>query len=121
MAEAWFFDVLPCRPQPYEDECLSGYLLRLADANGVRHFGDWVADLFPTWPSQQRIVLLDWEYPIDGWGRISLRTQLAPSALQRLTVVPWLQKFRSVAVISQEKNLSPGHFVHDIVLRPLQV
>ena len=121
MAEPWFFDVLPCRPPPYADECLSGYLLRLAAANGVSHFGEWVADLFPTWPSLQRIVLLRWEYPIDSWGRIPLRAQLAPSALQRLTIMPWLQKFRAPPVITQEKYLSPGHFVHDIVLSSLQV
>ena len=30
MAEAWFFRAYPCRPVPYPDECLSGYLLRLA-------------------------------------------------------------------------------------------
>jgi len=121
MTEPWFFDVLPFRPQPFVDECLSGYLLRLADANGINHFGDWVADLFPTWSSLQRLVLLRWEYPIDSWGRIPLRTQLAPSALQRLTIAPWLQKFRSLPVIVPGKQLSPGHFVQDMVLGTLQV
>ena len=33
MSEPWFFEVLPYRPSPYSDECLSGYLLRLAEVN----------------------------------------------------------------------------------------
>ncbi len=49
MAEPWFFDVLPYRPAPYPGECLSGYLLRLAEVNGFI-FWDLAADLFPVCP-----------------------------------------------------------------------
>jgi hypothetical protein len=36
MEAPWYFEVLPCRPRPYADECLSGYLVRLAAANRIR-------------------------------------------------------------------------------------
>lgn len=121
MANPWFFDVYPNRPQPYIDEGLSGYLLRLAAANGVMRFEDFVVDLFPMWPFSQRLNTLRWEYPVDDWGRIPLRTQLPLATLCGLTVIPWLQKFRSLPTVTHKHHLGPGHVLHDIVQPQLQV
>ena len=79
LAEPWYYDVLPCRPPPYAGECLTGYLLRLAEANHLASFPDLVFDLFPLWSETLQLGLLRWEYPVDDWGRLPLRTQLPPS------------------------------------------
>ena len=121
MAEPWFFEVLPCRPPPYPGECLSGYLLRLAQANGFVSFWDLASDLFPMWGGPHQISLLRWEYPVDEWGRIPLRTQLSLTELRRLTVAPWLEKFRPPLVLTRPGYLSPGHFLQDVVNPDLQV
>ena len=121
MVEPWFFDVLPHRPPPYPGECLSGYLLRLAQANGSVTFWDLVSDLFPTWRGPHQTSLLRWEYPVDDWGRIPLRTQLSLTELRRLTVAPWLEKFRPPLVLTRSNYLSPGHFLRGMVNPELQV
>ena len=121
MADVWFFDVFPCRPQPYSDESLSSYLLRLADANGFATFWQLVQDLFPAWPQTVQLPRLRWEYPVDDWGFIPLRTQLSLSELTRLTVVPWVEKFRPLPVLSRSANRNTGHFLNTIVNSTLQV
>jgi len=83
--EPWVFDVLPCHPAPYPDECLSSYVLRLADVNGGVRTWDLVGDLFPHWAAPPQVRLLRWEYPVDAWGRLPLRTQLSADAL----TPPW--------------------------------
>ena len=119
--KAWFFEVFPCRPLPYPGECLSGYLLRLAQANGFVSFWDLVSDLFPVFRQPNQISLLRWEYPVDDWGRIPLRTQLSKTDLRRLTVIPWVEKFRSPPTVTPPSSLSPGHFLRGVVNPHLQV
>jgi transcriptional regulator with XRE-family HTH domain len=121
MVEPWFFDVLPHHPPPYPGECLSGYLLRLAQANGFVSFWGWVSDLFPAFRQPNQISLLRWEYPVDDWGRIPLRTQLSKTDLRRLTVIPWVEKFRSPPTVTPPSALSPGHFLRGVVNPHLQV
>jgi hypothetical protein len=121
MAEPWFFDVLPCHPPPYPDECLSGYLLRLAQVNRFFSFWDLVRDLFPVFRQPSQLSLLRWEYPVADWGHIPVRTRLSRSALKRLTVVPWIEKFHSPPVIAPPSALSPGHFLRGVVNPHLQV
>jgi hypothetical protein len=121
MANPWFFEVLPYRPAPYPGECLSGYLLRLGEINGFVNLGDWISDLFPAWRKFNRIAQLRWEYPVDQWGRIPLRTQLSVLDLRRLTVAPWLEKFRAPLDLSRAPSLSPGHFLRNAVNPDLQV
>jgi hypothetical protein len=128
LAEPWFYDVLPCRPHPYAGECLTGYLLRLAEANHLAGFLDLVFDLFPLWSKTSQLGLLRWEYPVEDWGRIPLRTQLPLNDLRRLTVLPWLEKFRSPPVLRQPDRpqrscyrLSPGHFLKQVIAPNLQV
>ena len=75
-SRVWFFEVLPQRPPPYPGECLSGYLLRLAEANGALRFWSLARDLFPRWTMDEQVLLLRWEYPLDAWGRLPLRAQL---------------------------------------------
>ena len=121
MAEPWFFDVLPYRPSPYPGECLSGYLLRLAEANGFLSFWDLATDLFPAFQTYRPMGLLRWEYPVDDWGRIPLRTQLSAPSCGRLTVLPWVEKFRPAPVVTRPARLSPGHFLRGMVNPYLQV
>jgi len=117
----WFFDVLPCRPPPYPGECLSGYLLRLAQANRFSSFWDLVSGLFPMWQAPHQISLLQWEYPVDDWGCIPLRTHLSLTELRRLTVAPWIEKFRPPLTLRRPGYLSPGHFLRGTVNPHLQV
>jgi transcriptional regulator with XRE-family HTH domain len=121
MAEPWFFEVLPDRPAPFPDECMSGYLLRLAQVNGFSSYWDFVSDLFPAWKKPQQIRMLHWEYPLEQWGRVPLRTQLPVAALNRLTVTAWVEKFRSPPDRSHSRYLSPGHFLKGVVRPELRV
>ena len=121
MSEDWFFESLPLRPGPYSGECLSGYLLRLADLNGYGIFWDMVGDLFPTWDAPQQINKLKWEYPLKDWGRIPLRTGLTPGELTRLTVAPWVEKFRVPPDLHRSVYMSPGHFLQSLVNPVLRV
>jgi len=121
MAEPWFFQVYPCRPVPYPDECLSGYLLRLAGANGFVFSGELVRDLLPTWQRAAQAMLLRWEYPMDAWGRIPQRTQIPPARLKKMTVLPWIEKFRAAPVLSRPNYLGPGRILYGIVAPHLQV
>lgn len=115
MADTWFFEVLPNRPPPFPDECLSGYLLRLANANGFTFFWDFISELFPSWKRPQQISMLLWEYPLEEWGRIPLRAQLPVATLNRLTVAPWIEKFRSPPDQTRSIYYSPGHFLKGVV------
>ena len=121
MPEPWFFEVLPYRPSPYPGECLSGYLLRLAEANGFLSFWDFVIDLFPAFHQTGQTGLLRWEYPVEDWGRIPVRTQLSTTELRRLTVMPWVEKFRPAPVVTRPSQLSPGHFLRAVVNPCLRV
>lgn len=117
----WFFDVFACHPYPYPSECLSSYLLRLAESNGFVTFWDLVVDLFPVFAHRTQIAVLRWEYPVDGWGLIPVRTQLSMADLRRLTVLPWVEKFRSPPVVTRANQQSPGHFLRGIVNPQLRV
>lgn len=121
MSKDWFFELLPLRPNPYPGECLSGYLLRLADLNGYGIFWDMVGDLFPTWDAPQQIHKLKWEYPMKDWGRIPLRTGLTPAELTRLTVASWVGKFRILPDLNHSIYLSPGHFLKSLMNPVLRV
>ena len=121
MPEDWFFESLPLHPAPYPGECLSGYLLRLADLNGYSIFWDLVGDLFPSWGKPQQINKLKWEYPLNDWGRIPLRTGLTPGELTRLTIAPWVEKFRRPPDLNRSTYLSPGHFLRGLVNPVLRV
>ena len=121
MSEPWCFDVLPCRPPPHAGECLSGYLLRLADANGLRHFTQLTDGLFPRWQKSHHPTLLRWEYPVEDWGHVPLRTQLTVADLHRLTVAPWLEKFRPPLRLRPPRASSPGGALRGIIHPQLQV
>jgi hypothetical protein len=121
MPEPWFFEVLPYRPSSYPGECLSGYLLRLAEVNGFHNFWDLATDLFPTFTHTSQAGLLRWEYPVENWGRIPVRTQLSEPELRRMTVMSWLEKFRPAPVVTRPSYLSPGHFLQGMVNPHLRV
>jgi hypothetical protein len=121
MPDTWFFDVLPCRPVPYEDECLTGYLLRLAATNGTADFRAFVLNLFPSWPGRGQISLLRWEYPLAHWHELSQRVQLPEERLKRMTMLPWVAKFRTPSVQTEDRPLYPGGMLRGIVRSSLQV
>jgi transposase-like protein len=121
MPEPWFFDVLPCHPAPYPGECLSGYLLRLAEANGCTSLWSFMRDLFPLFRSTSRITLLRSEYPIDDWGRLPVRTQLPLATLRRLTVESWVEKFRIPPQVIRPNRVSPFNFLRGVVNPLLQI
>ena len=114
MPEARFFETLPLRPFPFEGECLSGYVLRLAELNGYSFLWDLVSDLFPTWKAPQQIGRLKWEYPPENWGRMPLRSGLSSLELNRLTVTSWVEKFRS-PLDTRSKYSSPGNALRGIL------
>ena len=121
MSETQFFDVLPIRLHPYEGECLSGYLLRLAAANGISDFRAFVQSLFPAWHSRRQVHVFRWEYPVDSWGALPLRTQLSVERLTRMTLLPWVAKFRTPSIRTGIRQLSPGQILRDLVHPTLQV
>lgn len=121
MSDDWYFDVLPYRPTPYEGECLSGYLLRLAAANGASSFRNFSRVLFPTWNAQRSVDILRWEYPVNEWDELSQRVQLPGDRLIRLTVLPWVAKFQEPLVETEGKPLRPGGILREIVRSTLQV
>lgn len=121
MSETPFFDVLPVRIQPYEGECLSGYLLRLAAANGVINFRAFIQRLFPAWHNRRGVHVLRWEYPVDSWGALPLRTQLSVEKLTRMTLLPWVAKFRTPSIRTDIRQLSPGQILRGLVHTTLQV
>jgi len=121
MAESWFFEVLPCRPAPYEDECLSSYVPRLASANGIRDLWSLVSDLFPRWDGTHQIGLLRWEYPLDQWGTLSVRSQLPVAVLDRLTVLAWVEKFRTPPSLVHPLRNGPGNFLRGAIAAQAQI
>jgi hypothetical protein len=120
MAESWFFEVLPCRPPPYGDECLSSYVPRLASANGICDLWSLVSDLFPRWDGTHQIGMLRWEYPLDQWGALPVRSQLPVAVLNRLTVLAWVEKFRTPPLVYSLRN-GPGNFLHGAIAAQAQM
>jgi transcriptional regulator with XRE-family HTH domain len=115
MANLWYFDVLAYRPQPYAGECLSGYLLRLAEANGQLAVPAFIGQLFPTRQKQVSINIFRWEYPVDNWGELPQFSQLSLPELEKLTILPWVAKFRIPPVRQYPDLSSPGTFLQGIV------
>jgi len=115
MAEPWYFEVLPYRPAPYADECLSGYLARLAVANGMLDLWQLAGDLFPLWRVTRQLSLVRWEYPLDAWGLLPLRAQLSPATLNQLTVLAWVQKVRDAPTFTHPFRAGPGQLLTGIV------
>jgi len=120
MPDSWFFEALPYRPAPYPDECLSGYLLRLAEANGFAQFWDLASDLFPRWSYPGQAARLRWEYPVEDWRRLLQRTHLSVGALRALTLAPLVEKFRPP--LDQAAHYgSPGVALHGVAQPNWQV
>lgn len=121
MPEPWFFEVLPFRPAPYPDECLSSYLPRLAEANQVDDLWSLLSDLFPAWQATYQIGMLHWEYPLERWGRLPARTYLTPEDLSRLTVLAWVAKFRTPPDIVSPNYNGPRNFLYHVIAPHAQV
>lgn len=121
MSDTWFFDALPCHPEPYEGECLTGYLLRLADANGITDIRAFICGLFPEWGKKKQVQILRWEYPTENWGELPQRTQLPVARLTQMTMLPWVAKFRTPPMRHEGRPFNPGQILRDIVRPTLQV
>jgi DNA-binding XRE family transcriptional regulator len=121
MPEPWAFEVWPAHPAPDPGECLTSYLLRLAEANGGVRVWDLIQDAFPAWTYPQQLSLLSWEYPVDDWGRLPLRAQRSPTELAALTVVSWVAKFRPLPVVDHPGNRSPASALRGAIAPTLRV
>ena len=121
MSDTWYFDVLPYRPAPYEGECLSGYLLRLAAANGASSFRNFSQVLFPIWNMHRGVDVLRWEYPVDECAELARRVQLPNEILIPLTVLPLVAKFQGPLMETEGKPLRPGSILRGTVQSSLQV
>lgn len=121
MPEPWACEVWPAHPAPDPGECLTSYLLRLADANGGVPVRQLLRDAFPARTHAQQLRVLRWEYPIDDWGRLPLRTQRAPAELERLTVAPWVAKFRAPPAVAHPGNRSPASALQGAIAPTLRV
>jgi transcriptional regulator with XRE-family HTH domain/predicted Zn-ribbon and HTH transcriptional regulator len=121
MANLWYFDVLAYRPQPFAGECLSGYLLRLAEANGQLAVQAFIGQLFPTRQKRLSISIFRWEYPVDNWGELPQFSQLSLPELEKMTILPWVAKFRMPPVRQYPDLSSPGTFLQGIIDPNLRV
>lgn len=121
MSDTWFFDALPDRPPPHDDECLSGYLLRVAAAYAVTDFRAFVQSLFPDWHNRRQVHILRWEYPVERWGALPVRLQLTEEKLERLTLLPWVAKFGTPPVRDGILQFSPAQILRSLAHPTLQV
>jgi len=119
--EPLFVEVLPHRPAPYPGECLSGYLVRLAEANGFTMFWDLARDLFVHMHKVGHLPLLRWEYPLDNWERLQLRTHLSLTQLRGMSVAPWFEKFHTPVLLTRPGNSSPGRWLQGAVRPDLAI
>lgn len=121
MANLWYFDVLAYRPQPFAGECLSGYLLRLAEANGQLAVQEFIGRLFPTRQKRLSISIFRWEFPVDNWGELPQFSQLSLPELEKMTILPWVAKFRMPPVRQYPDLSGPGTFLQGIIDPNLRV
>lgn len=118
---AWHFDVLPFRPPPLQGECLSGYMLRLAEANGFPRLWSLAQRVYPDWgPGIMRMIVLRWEYPVKNCGLLPQLTALPLHILKALTVAPLIEKFLG-AGFTATSGVVPGSILHGVVNRNLRV
>ena len=115
----WIHDALPCHPQPYEDESLSGYLSRVATANGLPLMWALMQQGFPEWEYWQ-MRQVGWEYLAD-LGRLPQLTRQTIDKLQRLTVLPLLQKVYPTSMWQSAMRHQPGSYLRTIVKKNLAV
>jgi hypothetical protein len=91
------FEVLPVHPPPFPLESLTGYLVRLAEANGLTTKSGLTAIAFP-----QLRWKMNWsDYPCPSFGKLPQVTLCSVGQLQNTTFYPLLQKFG--------RALSPVH------------
>ena len=114
MTDTWYFDALPYRPTPHPDECLSGYILRLAAANGSMRLLNFSQLLFPDGQQIGRMNALRWEYPQADWGNSPQLTQCGVDGLTMLTLLPLVRKFY-VLPPTRRAGWAIGHTLRDIV------
>ena len=115
----WPFDVLPSRPSPFPGECLSGYLLRLANTNGYIKVGNLIEDLFPSYGIRRQSEIANWEIPLRGWEHAPIQTGLSSTELIKLTFSPLLHKFGVLP--SSRVNRGKLRFLPDLVNPTLRI
>ena len=119
----WFFDVLPNHPPPYPDECLSGYVLRLADLNGYASLGQFALARFPITSDMKHFRGFQWEYLPEFTSDMAVLKQLVQrtiSELEALTVMPLIKKFRPFG-FEPHAGVSAGQLVHGVIDSHLRV
>lgn len=117
----WHFDVLPFRPPPFQGECLSGYMLRLADANGFGRLWPFVQRIYPDWTAKtSHMIVLRWEFPVNDYGLLPQLTASSLHTLKALTVAPLVEKFLGTGLIAT-RSIVPGRLLRGVVNPNLKV
>lgn len=91
MLSSDYFDTLPVRPQPQPFESLSGYLTRLAQANGIRHSRTLFRLGFPD--EKAKLTLNTGDFPPHSFGTLPTLTQCSEARLLATTFYHLGRKF----------------------------
>jgi transcriptional regulator with XRE-family HTH domain/predicted Zn-ribbon and HTH transcriptional regulator len=76
---------------------------------------------FPTRQKRLSISIFRWEYPVDNWGELPQFSQLSLSELEKMTILPWVAKFRLPPVRQYPDLSGPGTFLQGIIDPDLRV
>ncbi len=85
------FDVLPVHPQPERLESFTGYLTRLAEANGLTRYSDLAQRLFPGVHSLKVREMTD--YPPESFGNLAREAICSERILRSTTFFHLARKF----------------------------
>ncbi len=92
MTQPDYFDVLPYHPQPQPLESLTGYLLRLAEGNGLQSVQGLVATCFPN-PGGQKYIHIPTDHPMTDWRGLPRVAACTEAALRATTFYHLAKKF----------------------------
>ncbi len=77
--------------------------------------------MFPGWRFCSQVCILRWECSVDDWGQIPRYTQLSLAELEKLTLWPWVAKFRTLPMRMFPKRMGRGGILRDLVAPDLRV
>lgn len=92
MTQPYFFDVLPYHPRPEPFESLTGYLLRLAEGNGLQSVRGLVATCFPT-PGGKWYIHIPSDHAMTDWRGLPVVTACSEDTLRATTFYHLAEKF----------------------------
>ena len=92
MTHVDYFDVLPYHPQPQPLESLTGYLLRLAEGNGLQSVQGLVMTCFPTLGGK-KYIHIPTDHPLTDWRGLPTVAACAEDTLRATTFYHLAEKF----------------------------